>query len=290
MQPKSLRDQWQNIVDHHGLWTAHNIRLPEGLWTIRETDEPMSRIRSRRYLQIIEDILRRPIGELRILDLGCLEGGFSIELGMHGAEVVGMDGRAANIAKAEFAKQALGLSRVSFLREDIRTLSPERHGRFDAILCCGVFYHLPSKDLLPFLRTLHSVCRGVGIIDTHISLEPEQSFDDEGERWNGRIFPEHPPESSPEEIEKRLWASLDPEDSFWLTEASLLQALHLVGFTTVHACLHPPVASTPEDRKTYVACAGKSVDVLAMSPRTIPTPFEFRHYEHGQDPLMKKKP
>lgn len=249
----------------------------------------MSRIRARRYLQIVSDILRRPIGELRVLDLGCLEGGFSIEFGLWGAEAVGIEGRAANIAKAEFARDALHLERVSFLHEDVRGLSAAKHGTFDVVLCLGIFYHLPQKDLLPFLHSLRSVTRGIVILDTHISLVPEKIFIAEGQTLTGRTFPEHPPGSTALQREQALWASLDNEDSFWLTEASLLQALHSVGFTSVHACLHPPSASTPIDRKTYVACAGKLVQPRGMSPRETLASFEFSHYEPGQDPLMRKQ-
>ncbi len=289
MPAESLMDRFRKIVIEYGPWTAHNIRLPGDLFTIRKDDEPMSRIRARRTLQIVSDLLRRPIGELRVLDLGCLEGGFSIEFGMWGAEVVGIDGRAANIAKAEFAREALQLKNVSFLREDIRGLRATKHGTFDVVLCLGVFYHLPQKDLLPFLHSLRAMTRSIVILDTHISLSPEKIFTAEGQTLSGRTFLEHPPGSTALQREKALWKSLDTEDSFWLTEASLLRALHTVGFTSVHACLHPPSASTPIDRKTYVVCAGKPVQPRVMSPREIPAAFECSHYEPGQDPLMRKQ-
>ncbi len=276
------------IVREYGPWTAHNIRLPNELWTLRAEDEPMSRIRSRRYLQIVSDLLRRPIAELRVLDLGCLEGGFSIEFGLWGAEVVGIDGRKANIAKAEFARDALNLQNVTFIQNDIRTLCPEIHGYFDVILCLGVFYHLPSLDLIPFLRKLRSVCKNLCIIDTHISLMPEETFMSEKIEWKGRTFLEHRRSATPKQIEGALWAALTNEDSFWLTEASLLRALHYADFTSVHECLHPPVASTPKDRKTYIACAGTDMTPKGMCPREKMQPFEYSHYEEGEDPLQKK--
>lgn len=289
MRKEELIRRKETIVREYGAWTAHNIRLPHDLWTLRAEDEPMSRIRSHRYLQIVSDVLRRPLGELRVLDLGCLEGGFSIEFGLWGANVVGIDGRKANVAKAEFARDALRLQSVTFAQQDIRSLSLDALGSFDVILCVGVFYHLPSRDLLPFLRTIRSMCRGLCILDTHISLAPEESFLDEGKEWKGRTFLEHRATATPEQVEKALWAAVTNEDSFWLTEASLMNALHHTGFTSIHSCVHPPVASTPDDRKTYVAIPGTHMHPRAMSPRKEAQHFELRHYERGQDPLRKKQ-
>ena len=53
---------------------------------------------------MIQDITQCNFKELRILDLACLEGQYAIEFAMQGAEVVGIEGREANIQKAIFAK------------------------------------------------------------------------------------------------------------------------------------------------------------------------------------------
>lgn len=59
-----------------------------------------------------EALLRRrhslkPWNQLRILDLGGLEGIYSLEFACHGAEVVSIEGRESNNAHSRFAAQVL---------------------------------------------------------------------------------------------------------------------------------------------------------------------------------------
>lgn len=266
MLTEEIQRRRQAIIDEFGPWTAHNIRLAEGAYTIRE-EEPISRVRARRYLQIASDVLKRPFSEMRVLDLGCLEGVFAIEFAAHGAESLGIDIREGNVAKASFAAEALGLHQAKFLQGDVRTLRPEELGGFDVIVCLGILYHLEQQAIIPFLETLMRMLRGVLIIDTHIALHPTETFDRGGVRYAGTPYVEHSHGSSVEEKTGKTWASADNEESFWLTESSLLNALHAVGCTTVFGALHPPVMTTPSDRKTYVALCGEPVDVVAASPR-----------------------
>ena len=51
--------------------------------------------RVRRAVQTVLDLTAVRVKDLRVLDLGCGEGGFALELGKHGAEVVAIERRAA---------------------------------------------------------------------------------------------------------------------------------------------------------------------------------------------------
>src|SRR5207245_1114369 len=62
-----------------------------------------------RILQVAADLAGKPLAQLRVLDLACLEGGFAIEFARHGAEAVGIEAREANIRKAQVVKDILGL-------------------------------------------------------------------------------------------------------------------------------------------------------------------------------------
>ncbi len=66
----------------------------------------------------------------------------AVELARLGANVVGIEGREANLAKARFAKEALSLENPEFHQDDVRNLSKEKYGRFDVVLCLGILYHL----------------------------------------------------------------------------------------------------------------------------------------------------
>src|SRR6185312_9184851 len=88
---RALRDQ---IASQHGEWTAHDIRLAEGVSTrLGHGDHH----RLRRCLQLAADLTGRPLDALRVLDLGALEGQYAIEFALHGAEAVAIEGRNANI-------------------------------------------------------------------------------------------------------------------------------------------------------------------------------------------------
>lgn len=92
-----------------------------------------------------------------------------------------------------------------------------------------------------------------------------------GKTYWGRPYVEHAPTASPEEKAQNLWASLDNAQSFWLTRASLLNALAHAGFTSVFECHVPAEATKPADRITLVACKGapqalQSAPLLANQP------------------------
>jgi SAM-dependent methyltransferase len=181
----------QEIVDRHGAWTSHNIRLADGVYT-RGPGRYGDEWRVLRVVQLLEDLLGSVEG-LRVLDLACLEGIYSIELGLRGAEVVGIEGRAENVARARFAQEALGLERVEFLQEDVRNLSRERHGEFDVVLCIGILYHLDAPDVFRFLDSVGAVCRRLAVVDTHVALAPRETRAYDGRTYAGPPFLEHDP-------------------------------------------------------------------------------------------------
>ena len=89
------------VVAAHGPWTAHNVHLGDGVFTLG-VDKPYLKLQ--RLVQVAADVCGRPLADLRVLDLACLEGGFAIEFARHGATVVGIEGREANLAKARLAR------------------------------------------------------------------------------------------------------------------------------------------------------------------------------------------
>src|SRR5690349_17431584 len=99
MDIEAVRTERERIIARYGAWTAHNIRLSDDCYTISATDF-VDEFKQRRMLQIVADITGRPFTVLRILDLACLEGAYAVEFALHGATVVGIEGRESNIAKA----------------------------------------------------------------------------------------------------------------------------------------------------------------------------------------------
>src|SRR3954451_14044594 len=107
-----LKQEMEALIERYGEWTAMSIKIAEGLNTL-EPQNPDDRLA--RLVQLASDLSHRPLAETRVLDLACLEGHYAIECGLRGAEVVGIEYREANLSKARFAKEALGLDRVSFV-------------------------------------------------------------------------------------------------------------------------------------------------------------------------------
>ncbi len=249
----------EDIVREHGPWTAMAIKLADGSYT----REPAPDYRLRRLLQVAQDMVGKPLAECRVLDLACLEGHYAIEFALHGAETLGIEGRAASVAKCEFARRDLGLERARFEQDDVRHLGRDRHGVFDVVICSGLLSHLPARDAQALIGAMYDTCSRLLIIDTFISLEGRSAVAIDGVERRGHFYGEHDPNESAEEREQKLWASLDNDASFWFTEASLMNMLAGVGFTSVLDVLEPYMPRNLRDRKTDVAVKGARATVLS---------------------------
>ncbi len=209
-------------------------------------------LRARRIVHLVHDLCRTSFDHLRVLDLGCLEGLYSVELARRGARVVGIEGREANIAKARFAQEALGLEGVEFVRDDVRNLSPEKYGSFDVVLCLGLLYHLDAPDVFEFADACARCCDQLLVVDTHVGLAPTVRHTFRGRTYSGRSYQEHEPGSTPAERERSSWASLENPRNFWLTRPSLYNLLVDVGFGAVLECRAPYLPNLA-DRVTLAA-------------------------------------
>jgi len=164
-----------------------SIKLPGGAYT----REPAVDHRLKRILQVCGDIVGKPLAQCRVLDLACLEGHYALEFAAHGSEVVGIEGRAASVAKCNFARDALGFDRAVFHQDDVRNLSVAKYGVFDIVICSGLLYHLPAHDAWALIRAMHDVCRGIVVVDTFIALADRVSVELDGTSYHGHVYGEH---------------------------------------------------------------------------------------------------
>ena len=305
MNLEQIEKQKQEIIDRFGPWTAHCIHLANGVYTF---DHPEMDARLRRMVQICSDIVQKPLENIRILDLACLEGHFGIEFALQGCEVLALEGRESNLAKARFVKEVLGLDNLELACEDVRNLNEAHHGHFDVVLCLGILYHLDTPDVMNFMEKISQVCTRAVIIDTHISLCGEQSYTWRETAYWGTYCQEHDIDATPEQKAASVWYSLDNSRAFKFTRASLCNLLRHVGFTSVYECLNPYEYANPrwplpaednrhvimKDRITLVAIKGRNASLLS-SPVTetspeIDRPEKPEYWEDSGMPITPQAP
>lgn len=269
---KDLLEGKQKLVEKHGPWTTP-IDLGFGVTSCDPAADPTGGTRLRRIVQLAEDVAGRRLEGVKILDLACLEGMISVALARRGAAVLGIEAREGNLARACFARDALNLGNLEFVRDDVRNLSPEKHGSWEIVLCLGILYHLPGPDVFALVERVFEATGRAAIIDTHVSgrdanrklLGPPVAYAHGGHTYRGRDYREFDPESRPEDRVKSVWSSLDGRPSFWPTKASLFNLLERAGFSSVMEARMPVWRGMPDDRITLVALKGSAVG---------PDPFE----------------
>jgi hypothetical protein len=286
MDKETIRRRRDEIIREDGPWTSHNIRLADDIYTIQPGIVGWE-VKIWRLLRLAADIGRKPIHELRVLDLACMEGMLALEFAMHGARTVGIEARGVHVRKAEFAREALGLDNAEFHQDDVRNLAAGKYGRFDVVFCMGILYHLDARDVFDLIERIGEVTLSMAVFDTHIDLEGLETREHKGRTYWGRGYTEHEPDLSDEAKQQNLWASLDNEKSFWPTRASLINAIGDAGFTSVHQAFFPATYE-PDHRVTLFAMKGEPADLktavpgYANQPRRYP---EDRQLEAQNKPL-----
>jgi ubiquinone/menaquinone biosynthesis C-methylase UbiE len=269
MKEVEVRERKAAIEAQFGPWTAANIPLGHGIATNPQRAGP--HLLLRRVIQTITDLSIKSWDQLRILDLGSLEGFYALEFASHGAKVVAIEGRESNNAHARFAAETLELSNIEFVTDDVRNLCQEKYGRFDVVFCSGILYHLPGADACRFLASIAKVCKRLTIIDTHIGLRENSLVNWGGHNYSGFLYQEHSTDDTPDVKANRKWASLDNETSFWFTKPSLLNLLRDVGFTNTFEVLSPRSFADDSDRLTFAAIIGER-QPCNLSPELALTP------------------
>ena len=253
---EALRRRKEEVVRRHGAWTSSNIHLGDGVYTIGPDSSAMNEARVLRVTQAVLDLVGGDLTGLRVLDLGCYEGAFAIELALRGAELVAVDAREEHVARALFAKEELGLERLTVEQVDVRDLSAERFGGFDLVLCLGILYHLDLPAAFQLVEAVADVTRRAAVVETQVSLSASERVEFRGRAYHGRWYREPPAPGS----------SVGNPRSFWFTKASLLNLLSDAGFSSVSECLNPviPDLAAYRDHTTLIAIKGAPVELESV--------------------------
>jgi len=282
----SLTSKLADIRDRLGPWTAHNIEIAPGLFTISPGAPDRAQQRAALYSNLCKTFLRRDLFNrtfirMRVLDLGCLEGGIGLTFGLKGANVVGVDIRKGHLEKAEFAAKALGITnRCKWILGDVTHGGLwEQLGKFDLVICSGLLYHLDAADLIPLLRRMSRACKSSGftLIDTNIAPEPKSYYEinDQLRLW-GCHWKEHDPQKTYQERLVSGWSSFHNNQAFWLTERSLINAIVASGYEKVFKPLYPYHEWGHQTRDVWIALPGKD-NILKLPLRLDPDPRPWAH-------------
>ncbi len=109
----------------------------------------------------------------RVLEIGCAGGGnvLPLAVAMPEASFVGIDLSTYQIEEAERDARALGLSNVRFLARDIASVS-EDLGRFDYVICHGVFSWVPDRVRTAILSLCQRVLNPGGLVYLSLNVLP----------------------------------------------------------------------------------------------------------------------
>lgn len=141
----------------------HYIDLGNGIKTKTQSQSGEPLKHPLKKWSYIKNYIPQDLSRMKILDIGCNAGFFSIEAKRRNAEyVLGIDASEGYVKQARFAADVLNLE-IDFKRMSIYEL-PELKTSFDLVLCLGVIYH--CKYPLLAAENVADICNKTAIIES----------------------------------------------------------------------------------------------------------------------------
>ena len=245
-------------------FTGHNILLDNGQKTM---GNDVTLLAESGFWKSIEKTVNKFFilnpgqdrSKVRVVDLGCLEGGYAVEFARMGFDTLGIEARETNIEKCNYVKANLHLPNLNFVQDDVRNIA--KYGKFDITLCYGILYHL--NDPIHFINIVSNCTTKIMLLNTHYAPErdiiyglgviyryliypiqkriPVLTFRrnyklskiEVNEGVRGRWYFEWNKNENKKNIEKSLWAAYNNYRSFWPCKIDLIKSLHKAGFDSV---------------------------------------------------------
>ncbi len=242
-------------------FTAHNILLNDGSRTLGANEPLLSDGEQCKAIlrTINQHFPEKDRSAIRVVDLGCLEGGYTVAFARAGYQALGIEARETNVAKCRQVADQLNLPNLKFVQDDVKNLAD--HGSFDVVFCCGLLYHLDNPQ--EFLDLVGTLTERMLIVHTHYAREHDPLYDNKlyqlknkiqgkiadassnrvdyglsklatHEGNQGRWFYEYSEEDERAFVEKELWRSYSNTRSFWPCKKDLLQIMRTSGFELVY--------------------------------------------------------
>jgi len=202
-------------------FTAHNIVLADGSETLPGRAPLEQTGHCQAILRSMALAFPGDRSAVRVADLGCLEGGYTVAIARAGYQVTGIEARAGNLERCYYVANRTRLAGMRFVEDDVRNL--EAHGSFDCVLCAGLLYHLESPT--SFICMLGRVTKRLLLLQTHYSVD----LIDEHEGSLGHWYDEPAADQW-----AASWAAFRNYRSFWMSKKHILQTMRQAGFGCVY--------------------------------------------------------
>ncbi len=214
----------------------HNVELPHGIRTFSEKHARRDIERTR-----IDDLkayvwpqVQGHFGSfegLRVLDVACNAGGFSVEAVRSGAaQVVGIDIVDEYLEQANFIRDALRFENLSFRKQRVETLDPQELGTYDLVFLFDVLYHFENPVLA--LRKVAELTRTMLVIETRLTNPP----DHQNLTWQMNYLPPSTPVNEDRSTSRWRTATMC---QFTPTDAAVKSILEHLGFRVTQLELTP---------------------------------------------------
>ncbi|MFN8671395.1 MAG: methyltransferase domain-containing protein [Candidatus Sericytochromatia bacterium] len=155
---------------------SHNILLPNGQKTIPWLKNTLSETMVMKAIKSsINNFFYLKENEpknIKIVDIGCMEGGYSTEFAKMGFDTLGIDARKENLLKSTYIKLNLNLNNLKFVKDDARNLA--KYGEFDISFCFGLLYHLDNP--INFLKTVANQTKKMLILHTYLAYDENEDY------------------------------------------------------------------------------------------------------------------
>lgn len=213
----------------------HRVDLPHGLSTY-VPELAKREVESTRVSGLVEhafpallDACGGSFRGLRVLDLACNCGGFSVEAAKAGADyVLGVDSTDHYIEQASFIKRALGMGQLEFRKMDIAHLEAETVGEFDVTICFGILYNLENP--IAVMKRVSAITRQLMLVETGMLPPHPEGADERRALWRMHI-PKGPPRARG--VGTNLWRKRDALVRLIPNKQAVIELLDLLGFSQV---------------------------------------------------------
>lgn len=173
MDPQEL----QRRIDGFSRW-HYRFDFAGGISTPIDDNVDMNRHEQRRryFFDALLTLGGGTLEGMRVLDLGCNAGFWSLQAVEAGADFVcGVDGRQMHVEQAELVFEAKGIDRGRYRFEQANIFEHDFKEQFDVVLCLGLMYHIAKP--VELFEIFDRVGAEIVVIDTAVSFAPSSHFE-----------------------------------------------------------------------------------------------------------------